>query len=370
MLGGIKTVGDRGSASLLGSALAIQLGRSARAMTTSTLRAGSRRDTTVPRVGLVLGGGGAVGAAYHAGALAALEHDLGWDARHAAVIVGTSAGSLVGALLRQGVPPTDLAALTVGVDARYASPALVASLLDRPALPRITFGNVLRLPRMPSLAMVSGLLKLAARRRAVPFGALSMMLPEGREVLAPHLAFFDHREAVESWPDETLLICAVRRRDWRRIVFGSTLTTPPLSLALAASCAVPGYFAGVNIDGEVYLDGGAISATNADVLTRHAVDAAIVLSPMTGSGRCPSVSQLIRRLCRRTLDQELRALRRRGIPAVVIEPGADVLRHMSLDFMNDAASVEIVQNAFLDTGTQIKNSPLLRSLRTRTTGSV
>jgi len=70
--------------------------------------------TTFPRVGLVLGGGGAVGAAYHAGALAAIEQDLGWDARNAAVIVGTSAGSLVGALLRLGVPATDLAALTVG----------------------------------------------------------------------------------------------------------------------------------------------------------------------------------------------------------------------------------------------------------------
>lgn len=360
---------DGGTASIPEWARTIQLGRSVRHMTALTLHTGSRTDNAVPRVGLVLGGGGAVGAAYHAGALAALEQDLGWDARRAAVIVGTSAGSLVGALLRQGVPSTDLAALTVGVDARYANPALVTSLLDRPAFPPLTFGNVLRLPRVPSLAMLFGLMKLTARRRAVPFGALSMMLPEGREVLAPHLAFFDNNEA-QSWPDEALVICAVRRRDWRRVTFGSVRTTPPLSLALAASCAVPGYFAGVNIDGEVYVDGGAISATNADLLARHGVDVAIVLSPMTGNGLRPSVSQLIRAACRRTLDQELRVLRRRGIPAVVIEPGADVLRHMSLDFMSEAASVDILQNAFLETGTQIKDSPLLRSLHTRTAGSV
>ena len=46
------------------------------------------------RVGLVLGGGGRIGLAYHAGALAALEHDLGWDPRSADVIVGTSVGAV------------------------------------------------------------------------------------------------------------------------------------------------------------------------------------------------------------------------------------------------------------------------------------
>jgi NTE family protein len=311
-----------------------------------------------------LGGGGAVGAAYHAGALAALEQDLGWDARLASVIVGTSAGSLVGGLLRSGVPSTDLAALAVGADVRDASPELVTSLLDRPAFPPITLGSFLRTPRMPSPMMMLGLAKLTLRRRAFPFGALSMMLPEGREVLAPHLAFIDKIApgGAKAWPADPLLVCAVRRRDWRRIVFGSRPATPPLSLALAASCAVPGYFAGVEIDGQVYVDGGAISATNADVLSRRELDLAIVVSPMTGNGRRPSVSQIVRDLCRRTLDQEVRALERHGITTVVIEPGADVLAHMSMDFMSDDASIEIVQNAFLDTGAQIRASSALQSV--------
>jgi predicted acylesterase/phospholipase RssA len=54
--------------------------------------------------GLVLGGAGIVGLAYHAAALTALEHDLGWDARDADIVVGTSAGSIVACLLRMGVP--------------------------------------------------------------------------------------------------------------------------------------------------------------------------------------------------------------------------------------------------------------------------
>jgi NTE family protein len=67
----------------------------------------------VTRVGLVLGGGGVVGQAYHAGVLAVLEHDFGFDARRANMIVGTSAGSITGTLLRLGVSAEDLAAWTV-----------------------------------------------------------------------------------------------------------------------------------------------------------------------------------------------------------------------------------------------------------------
>ncbi|MDQ1475357.1 MAG: hypothetical protein QOE62_586, partial [Actinomycetota bacterium] len=55
------------------------------------------KDTTVVRIGLVLGAGGAVGHAFHAGVLAGITEATGWDARDAEVIVGTSAGSVVGA---------------------------------------------------------------------------------------------------------------------------------------------------------------------------------------------------------------------------------------------------------------------------------
>ena len=62
------------------------------------------------RIGLVLGAGGVVGHAFHAGVLAALQEETGWDARRADLIVGTSAGSGVAALLRAGLSPADLLA--------------------------------------------------------------------------------------------------------------------------------------------------------------------------------------------------------------------------------------------------------------------
>ena len=69
-----------------------------------------RRDGRVPRIGLVLGAGGVVGHAFHAGVLAAVAEATGWDPREADVIVGTSAGSVVGALLRAGASAPDLVA--------------------------------------------------------------------------------------------------------------------------------------------------------------------------------------------------------------------------------------------------------------------
>ena len=82
-----------------------------------------------PRIGLVLGAGGTVGCAYHAGVLAGLQHHTGWDARDAVSIVGTSAGSLVGALLRVGLGPDDLVALLGQDDAAVRPGHLEATLL-------------------------------------------------------------------------------------------------------------------------------------------------------------------------------------------------------------------------------------------------
>ena len=53
-------------------------------------------------VGLVLGGGGITGASYHFGALFALQMATGWNATSADVVIGTSSGSFIAALVRGG----------------------------------------------------------------------------------------------------------------------------------------------------------------------------------------------------------------------------------------------------------------------------
>src|SRR5687768_2309801 len=57
------------------------------------------------KVGLVLGAGGVLGGAWLTGALDAIAEESGWDPGSAEYVVGTSAGSMIGALLAAGVPP-------------------------------------------------------------------------------------------------------------------------------------------------------------------------------------------------------------------------------------------------------------------------
>src|SRR5215212_7186801 len=110
----------------------------------------------MPRVGLVLGAGGVVGQAYHAGVLAALELDLGWDPRTADVIVGSSAGSVTGTALRLGVPAHDLAAWSVeGPISDEGAPVLEAFGADPPAFPPFEPSRMLRGWRLPSPALLA-----------------------------------------------------------------------------------------------------------------------------------------------------------------------------------------------------------------------
>jgi NTE family protein len=304
------------------------------------------------RVGLVLGGGGVVGMAYHAGALAALEHDLGWDPRSADVVVGTSAGSVVGALLRRGVPATDLATIAVGAEPRSSPPGVVRALRERPEFPPVRLSSLLiRPPRLPSPALVTAWLRRPWRLD--PVSALASVIPDGRLDLAEHAVALE--EVLGSpWPDAALWVCTVRKHDLRRIVMGRDVT-PRLASAVAASCAIPGYFRPVDIDGVAYIDGGVRSPTNADVLRRADLDLAVILSPMSGRALpSPSVGTVVRRHARGKVEAERAKLEAAGIATLLIEPGPEVIRALGLDFMSHARVEQIVGTAFLDTGDQLR----------------
>lgn len=76
--------------------------------------AGGRGGGRALRAGLVLGAGGVVGTAFHAGVLAAIAEATGSDARRASVIVATSAGSVTGTALRAGLSTGDILAWSEG----------------------------------------------------------------------------------------------------------------------------------------------------------------------------------------------------------------------------------------------------------------
>jgi NTE family protein len=314
------------------------------------------------RIGLVLGAGGVVGQAYHAGVLAALEHDYGWDPRSAEVIVGTSAGSITGALLRSGVPASELAAWTVR-----------APLTDEGRILEEMFGSahpdlaplrplnmVLRRPRLPGPRMV--LNAVSRPREFRPLRAALSLLGPGEFDIVEQLSALGDRGA---WPAGDLWITAVRREDGKHVVFGrDSAPRAPLHLAVSASCAVPGYFAPVPIGRYEYVDGGAHSPTSADLLKDRDLDLVIVVSPMSGPTALPYDLYGASRLhSARLAAREVKALRDRGTEVVVFRPGTAEQAAMGNDFLAADRVSEIVQESFLASGSYAARSPLRDILR-------
>ncbi|MGZ8741361.1 MAG: patatin-like phospholipase family protein [Nocardioides sp.] len=304
-----------------------------------------------PRIGLVLGAGGVVGQAYHSGVLAALEHDYGWDPRTAEVIVGTSAGSITGMLLRGGVPASELAAWTVR--APLASEGRLLSQLFGEEIPKFDpffVRDVLRRPpSLPGRHMLSRAVLRPWQFRPLA-ASLALLAPGPRDITEQ----LDALSAIEDrpWPDQDLWLCAVRRHDGRRVVFGRDgAPEAPLNLAVAASCAVPGYFRPVRIGERTYVDGGAHSPTNAAVLRGRPLDLVIVVSPMSGPpGKLTDLYAGSRWHSARIAAREVEALRRNGTPVVVFRPGQAEQEAMGNDFMARDRLHEIVQQSFFGAG--------------------
>lgn len=300
------------------------------------------------RVGLVLGAGGIVGQAYHAGVLAALELDLGWDPRTADVIVGSSAGSVSGAALRLGVPARDLACWGVHTEPSPEGAPILEALGGEIDLEPFDPRNVLRRWRLPSPSL---LVRTARRPWAFrPSVAAVTMLPSGRVDLLPYAEVLDD-VAGHRWPDR-LWICAARQRDGHRVVFGRPGAPPAaLSSAVAASCAIPGYFRPVRIGSERYLDGGVHSPTNADVLRHERLDLVVVVSPMSAAhGRSSGPDAPMRWAAHSRLEREVRKLRAAGTEVVRFEPGRAALAAMGVNAMADDRSDRVIRQALFDAG--------------------
>jgi NTE family protein len=298
------------------------------------------------RVGLVLGAGGIAGHAFHAAVLEALSSSSGWHPDDAEVVVGTSAGSGVAALLRGGMEPADIARRIAGEPlsakgtrltrgraghngngaAHHASPEPAAQAVAAAAAGPAWFGLGPSAPQR--------FLRAAVRPWDARIGTLAAAaLPEGRVPTERIVAGLRRIYADGEWPERALWLCAVRLDDGRRVVFGrdpGSTAEAGVAEAVASSCAIPGFFQPVRIGGKRYVDGGAWSPSNADVLAGLDLDLVIVVSPMSAQRAIPalSVDGAVRAACRLQLSQEVVRLRRGGTQVVVIEPGPDELAAM------------------------------------------
>lgn len=308
-----------------------------------------RRAT--PTRGLVLGCGGTLGAAWTTGALHSLQEALRWDPRDADVVVGTSAGAELAAMLGSGIGVRDL--LAAQLAGEQAPPALLrhfatpprgipprpAALLGSPRLARRALGGAL-----PVLTGLSGLLPRGRGDTARLAAVADFLAPDGQWVAHP-----------ATW------LVATDFDTGRRTPFGHP-GTPPVALrdALRASWAVPGWFPPVRIDGRRYADGGISSPTSADLLVPCGLDEVYVVAPMSslspgrrsGLGRAEAV---LRRVMTRILSAECAALSAAGTRVIRIEPTAADLRAMGGNLMDGRRRPAVLETSLRTTRALVRD---------------
>lgn len=278
--------------------------------------------------GLVLGCGAAVGFSWSVGALSVVEETLGWDARTADVIVGTSAGSELAAMLGAGISVADLVAALQG---RPYAPELILDHLAAgpglmPALPSFgltapAYARLVRRPGIDGLAAMAGLLPRGG-------GDATWLRGLGTEL--------SHGQAWVSHPNTWLV--AADRLTGERVAFGSPgAPATDVGAAIAASWAVPGLFPPVDIVGRSYIDGGAISPTSADLLAPLALDEVVVVAPMCTAGGAQGrglsrIERVVRRAMTKRLDAEIDLLEAAGTRVLRVEPTQQDLDVMGFNF--------------------------------------
>ncbi|MFC5667939.1 patatin-like phospholipase family protein [Kitasatospora misakiensis] len=342
-----------------------------------------------PRRGLVLGGGGMLGAAWTIGALCAVEEATGRPAGDVEVLLGTSAGAILGALLAAGVGADQLrdhqrglpitSGPLAGVDFDYDT-AVGGALPPRPRAgigsPRL-LRDAVRHPReYPLLTMVSAMAP-HGRGSLEPVGALVSGLFDGAVLAGDGQPDEDGPDGER--PDggraagSALRVVAVDYRSGHRVVFGD-LGAPPARVdeAVTASCAIPGWFAPVRVGGADYVDGGCWSATNADLLLDRGLDEVYVLAPMAlrrdppgrsepGAGASGStrarrrrdlprgvLAQLVgryRRAVTRQLLREAGLLRASGVRVHLLAPTPADLAVMGPNMMDPARRGPVLESA-------------------------
>jgi NTE family protein len=317
---------------------------------------GRTRIATVPppRRGLVLGAGGVLGAAWTIGALKALHDSTGFDPATADVIVGTSAGAVLAAFLSTGITPTTLVNHQQGVVA--------------PEDPAITYDyDTAHLPPLPRPGVGSaGLLRNTLRHplTVTPMAAMSALLPVGRGSIDSVGALVDAVVPPGEWtPHPRTWVVAMDYETGRRVPFGRRGSPPAaLSEAVMASCAIPSWYAPVTIGGRRYVDGGACSVANLDLVAHLELDEVFVLSPMTSwetdrpRSAVTRVERYWRRLMTRRLDREADRVRRHGAEVVLLGPGREDLEVIGANLMDPRRRLAVLETSLRTSAAALRRS--------------
>jgi predicted acylesterase/phospholipase RssA len=349
-------------------------------VTTPKLKLVSSRGSATARVlplrrGLVCAGGGVTGAIYEIGVLAALEERLdGFSLTECDIFVGVSAGSYVGTLVASGVSPSVLF--------RNATHPRTSDLdqlsLFRPNLREI--GT--RLVSAP-VTIARSLRDFYQNRRDATVtdfvASFAGLLPSGFFLL----------DGLESWLagwlseegrtndfrqlTRKLRVVAVALDTGETRVFGEPGNdTVPISQAVAASCALPGFFRPVRIDGVDYIDGGVRKTANLSLALKERCGLVFCVNPIVparydlsngllpdgrGQGALASrgllsiLDQVFRLTLHSRLQYGLKRYRRENpdTDIVLFEPKPEELPRLMRNIMRTSGRIRIAEFAYRST---------------------
>ncbi len=315
------------------------------------------------RVGLVLGAGGVQGGAWLTGALDALADSTGWDPASADIVVGTSAGSVIGSLCVAGIPPWFMVAHSAGetFDGVVDAQGRPAAEADRSG------GAQFRLQRAwPPIGPGSWPLALRTLReptRFTPGAAFAGWAPRGIFSTAP-IEDIIRRAVPSGWIDHpNHWVVACDYGSGRRVAFGRPAAPrAELAEAVAASCAIPAFYHPVEIGGRRYVDGGIYSTSNLDLLREQALDLVICLNPTSSLHPARAWNPLerlngyFRDHSGRLLGNEAKTLRSAGTEVLLIQPTGEDLAAMGPNLMSTKDRNPVIATARRTVGAQLAES--------------
>ena len=269
---------------------------------------------------LVLSGGGSVGIAWQSGLAAGLARK-GVKIGDADFILGTSAGSAVGAQLALGIDLEERVS-------RYERPASGTSAAARTAAAGTTAAqsSTDRMARLMAIMAEAGASndENAGRAAIGRFALEADALPEEQFV-----AGFSYVKT-DAWPEN--YACTAVDAESGEFVVWDVKAGAPLDRAVASSCAVPGIFAPITINGRRYIDGGMRSGTNADLAKGH--DLVLIISLMSPArmAAAPSDPRAARYLKR--MESELSVLTEAGARVEMIGPDDQAAAVLGINLMD------------------------------------
>ncbi len=325
------------------------------------------------KTALVLAGGGLTGAVYEIGALRAID-DLLEDRSVSDfdIFVGTSAGSLGAAFIANGLSPQEMLQV---IDNTHP----LAHSIERKHIFNLDWRYYLewglKFPAKFAEACSNYLHNINdttlfdliwSLSEAVPAGiydpaGLERFARQGFQDLGYSNSFKDL--------DRELCIVTTDLDSGERVVFGKHYKDAPVSLAIAASSALPLLYKPVRIDGKEYIDGGARGNASIDLAIEQGANLVVCVNPLVpfdNSPHDPMVSftgddgylsekgiqsvfnQVFRILLHSGLEYHIKQLRRSHpeVDIILIEPKPEDYEMFLYNIMRYSARLLVARHGF------------------------